>query len=106
MNYQQKYTDRELSDPAADIDTALEKLRHEIAENLMRVNNRFCEKKYPTVYDVFWGFPASGAYDDAIAGRFITVCYALDGANGRIKEQILSQLLELRIDLKNMMRKL
>ena len=110
MEYKQKYGDLELTDPAMDLDMALRSIRYEIAENLRTVNNVYCEKKYPTFYDVFVRFPASDDYDPAmdnmidLGNRFITLGYALTDVDDRAKDRILREFLSLRADLKNKMR--
>ena len=92
------------------IDTALDDIRAELAENLLSVNNKYCSIKYSVIADVFTGFPASQDYDSAIKdivplGKSIVVLsYGAEGLNDYYKEKLLNNFFDKREELKVAMK--
>ena len=68
MIYQQQYQGIELL--AMDQQDAFDALSMELAQNLLAVNNAYCEQKYQypaEVYWFFWGFPDAGPYPEKLS---------------------------------------
>lgn len=95
-----------------DINEALDDIRAELAENLMNINNKYCKIKYEKIADVFWEFPASKEYDNAIAdivplgNSIISLGYGADGTSVAIKNEVLDLFFEKREELKSAMEKI
>ena len=111
MEYRQLFDKKALL-KLKDIDEALDDIRAELAENLLNINNTYCEAKYEKIADVFWGFPASKEYDNAIAdivplgNSIISLGYGADGTSVAIKCEVLELFFEKREELKSAMQKL
>ena len=110
MVYRQSFDRAALLD--IDIDTALDDIRAELAENLLTINNNFCPVKYSVIADVFTGFPASKDYDSAIENlvplgkTIIVLSYSSEGLSDYYKERLLKNFLDKREELKAAMKNL
>ena len=109
MEYRQSFDKDALL--STDIDTALDSIRAELAENLLKINNEHCSVKLPIIADVFSkGFPASQDYDPIIEGivplgkTIIVLSHGTEGLSEYYKKQLLGTFLVQREELKNAMK--